>query len=164
MEKSAVRKLLRKVISQKRKAVKDLELTVSNEIAKDKKITKLVSGVKKLAKHIRAERTKKAELELSVSSLKEEIKNKENFTLEQAKKIVTREDSLSGYDHGYTNEEILDDTKYELAVSKKKIAELEKKDVKLETASLNVGDKQRDDAYYKEKQKQIDEKAFGKQN
>lgn len=159
------RALLKKAVTKIREAKKEAKLAKASLETQEKKVGKFVGGIKKFAKKFKNVRDSKKELELSISSLKEEIESTKKFYMDNAKEIAKRQASLEGYDHDLSEKDIMEDAKYELAVAKKKITELEKEEpkVELKTASMNVGDEPEPDMpsddYYKEKKAEINKVA-----
>jgi len=90
----------------------------------------------------------------------QEIKNETDFYKENAKKILSRRESLGDLAKDMTDEQLLDEKDYEIAMLKKQNMEN-----KPETATDNVGDIPEissSDSYYKKIQEDINEIAFGK--
>jgi len=159
MSKEETRKLLRKAVAKIRASEEKSRIATASLVEKDSKIEKFVGGIKKFSGEIKTLRKSSKENEIKVASLEKDVEATKKFYMESSKELVKRQASLDGYEHGLSEEDILDPTKYELAVAKKKIAEMEKNPapkpaMKIDTASLNVGDKPVDDP--EEVQKQAD--------
>lgn len=138
MEKSKVTKLLRKACKKikgfKNKSLKDEEeakLHKAKLETSEAKVKKFVNGIKKFSNTIRTLKEQNKKTVLETSILKKQLVDKET-------ELVTAKQQIS------------------------QPAEPEKKqEVKLETATLRVGEKPKDDAYYAKIREGINESAFG---
>ena len=155
--KSNIRKLLRKAVSKIKISKKEVELSKANVDASKAKVEKFTKGIKKFAHKISDLRSKVKGYELEVASLEKEVNSTKNFYIENAKKVYERRTQLGKYGEDLKDEEIVDDDKFELAVSKKKVAELEKP--KLETASTKAGDKITDSDTHKKQREEVKREA-----
>jgi len=128
--------------------------SVKNKIlkrAKELKMTELLERYKASLKKIgKKYLTMKKELE--------EAKKQTEFYKENAKKILDRKTELGEFAEGLTDEKILDDKEYEIAKLKKQVAK--QQPVIIEESSDKVGDKTKNDAYYVDKRKEINKRAF----
>jgi chromosome segregation ATPase len=163
------KQILRKAVSKIRKIKKDFELLKKEaEITKANlenlkvKREKYSKGIKKFANQIKQLKSKAKSLEVTVSSLKKEVEDTKHFYLTNAKKVLERRNELGDFAKDLKDKDLIDDTKYELTKAKKIIAEkeAEKKKIELKTASLIVGDKEKEDQWAKNREI-VNQKAFG---
>jgi len=113
---------------------------------------KLVAGIKKTVDNLLASR---AEME----KLQEDSEKKISFYKANAKKIVERRSELG--ETSLTDEEILNDDKFELAKVTKEALLLKASINSEDMGSEDVGEKKKDDGWYSKKRKAIDDVAFG---
>lgn len=162
IEKSAVRKLLRKAVEKihliKSAMPSEVSDRVKELIKEGKKVTdavkqawdeyktktqakhsKFVKGIKKFAGCVKELKKKTKEKDLENASLKSEVENTKKFYLEKATVIISRRNELGDFAKDLTDVVIADDKEYELIKAKKIVADNEKQ--VLETASTKVGDK-----------------------
>ena len=155
---------IKKFANKVRDSKKEIELVKANLDLTNSKIKKFVGGIRKFANKVRGLKGKVKGYELEVASLKGKVEETKKFYLEKAKKIVERRAELT--DTKLTDEQILNDKDFELAVAKQKLAEKDveekKESKKLETADLHIGDKTHDDDFYKSFRKGVNKNAFEK--
>ena len=168
MDKLAVAKLLRKAVSKindlKTKQVKSLATLE----AKEKKQKKYFAVAKKFSTQIKELRKEAKTKEAKNLATIEKAEADKKFYMEEAKELQKRKSTLGDFEQGYNDKELMDDLKYELAISKLKIAKQDKvieaakeKKVELNTATLKVVEDS--DEWYKEQRTAIDAKTFGPQ-
>lgn len=131
VEKSSIRKLLRKAVSRLISSKKQTSLVKA-------KIEKFGKGIKKYANAIRGLRKQNKDYEVKVASLEKETDNVKEFYLANAKIIFERRNELKDFAKDLTDQDLLNEDKYKLAQANKVLAEKNKPELK--TASLNVGD------------------------
>ncbi len=119
-----------------------------------KVVKKAIDKIRKLRKElVEAKKKLNTEMEKSIKKLEKKV----DFYKENAKTIFERQ-SIIGTDN-LTDEEILNDDKFERAKLEIETAKLR---VKNDTASEIVGSKTHDKGYYNKVQKEIDDVAFGR--
>lgn len=138
-------KTLRKAVNKIRTAKKDLD-------SKKERVELLTAGIKKATSQV-------ISLKKEIKKIKEEEATKIDFYKANAKKVIKRREELGTFADKLTDEELLVNDKFERA-------KLEKENNLLKS-SLNkgkeiVGIKPKDEGYYKETQKEIDNIAFGR--
>ena len=113
------------------------------------KIAKYAKGIRKLAARIRSN---KKELEVVKAEKEKEVK----FYKENAKKIHDRKKELGNFAKDLSDEDIINEDKFEKAQLKKQVAEAQT----IEIASENVKDKVTGVNEYTDIKKRIDKSAF----
>lgn len=166
MDKLAVAKLLRKAVSKindlKAKQLKSKKLLEKKEL----KGKKYLAGAKKFSTQIKELRKEVKSKEAKNLATIDKAEKDKKFYMEQAKELQKRKSTLGDFEHCYNDLELMDNLKYDLALSKLKIAEQDKEikanktvKPKLNTASLKVTEGS--DEWYKEQRTAIDAKCFG---
>lgn len=124
--------------------------------ALEDKLVKYAVGIRKLVSKVRS-----AKKDLVI--VKSDKEKKVKFYKENAKKIYDRQKELGNFAKDLSDEDIINDDKYEKAQLKKQVDEGKK----IETASETVGDKNTKKDEYAKIRKEIDKNAFpqsGKKN
>ena len=144
--------LIKEAVGRILKAKKERGLVVASST---EKATLLKGGIKKVVNQLIETRAKLADLETA-------MQKKIDFYKDNAKKIYDRKQELGDFAEGMTDEQLVDDKELEIARLKKQVAEKETDTSHIETANENVGhkDTRRDTDYYKNVQKQINDRAF----
>lgn len=169
MDKLAVAKLLRKAVSKinvLKNEKKELDKTLKvKELRKEKYLKgakKFSTQIKKLRKEIKGSEAK------NLATI-QEAEDQKKFYMAEATELQKRKSSLGDFEHGYNDKELMDNLKYDLAISKRKIAKQDKiiADSKvtkpvLNTASKKIGDETIDEEL-REAAKGVNDCAFGKQ-
>lgn len=117
--------------------------------ALEDKIAKYALGIRKLVSKVRSTNKK-------LETVKAEKEDKIKFYKENAKKIHDRKVELADFAKDLSDEDIVNEDKFEKAQLKKQVAESKT----IETASENVGDKTTKADEYTEYRKQINASAF----
>lgn len=135
--------------SKKIKAEIEKELEEAKNLAETYK-----KGIKKTASLVISSKEE-------ITKIKEEAEEKITFYKENAKKIVERRTALGDSAKDLSDKDIVDDEKFEKALLKKENELLRSK---VEGSSETVGDKiiEKDEEWYSQTRKAIDEHAFGK--
>lgn len=140
-----VKSIRRKITAQAKKIVKASIIQKRKEIAVNLEERTILykDGINKLAKQL-IESKKQVELYKT-----------------EAKKIISRQDELGEYANDITEEDILNDDKFELAKLEKEKSLQTAAEVKIDDI---VGGAKKDDDYYAGVRKKVREAAFGKKN
>ena len=125
---------------------RDLEL-----YALEDKLAKYANGIRKLASKVRS-------INKDLKTTKAEKEEKVKFYKENAKKIYDRKTELGDFANDLSDEDIVNDDKFEKAQLKKQVAETKT----IEVANENAGDKTKGMSEYTKIRKEIDDNAFGK--
>ncbi len=160
IDKYAKSKVIRKAIVKIKESTKIL--TLANQ-----KLDLRKKAIKKMAQLVKKSKTELTELDKSVISLKEEItkikdesSKKIEFYKANAVKVQTRRAELGDFVNDLTDEQLVNDDKFEKASLEKENAEL--KSSMEQSSSDIVGLKKKDDGYYTKYRKEINKVAFPK--
>ncbi len=153
MEKSKVNSLLKKAANK----IKDVK---KETVTCNSKLEKFVKGMKKFATRIRDSRKEIKNKDIENSTLKQQVEDTKTFYMEKSTLIMERKNILGKFAEGIADDVLANDNEYNLLTAKKIIAEKdEPKAPILETSSLKVGTKVKDEDYYKKIRAEVNKAA-----
>jgi len=158
MDKLVVAKLLRKAVAKINALKSEQVKSVASLNKQTEKGGKYLAGAKKFSNKIKELKNEIKVKESKILSTIQEAEKEKDFYMSQATELQKRKSTLEDFSHGYSDVELMDNVKYELAISKLKISKqdieieaIKQKKVILNVATQkvtdeNVGTKLREDA------------------
>ena len=144
----------KKVRQTVKKAYPTINVTENSEMKVARKATKKIIALKKANKQlVKSSEEEKIKLLDSITKIEKEAAEKIAFYKANSVEIASRRDELGKYGTDLSDQDILDEKKY-----------INAKLVKANASCTgdSVGNKGKDDDYYSDARKQIDNKAFGR--